>query len=47
MLPIHPERVRTAVKWTEEGNVLRIHVGLEGLEDLRADLAAGLARYRG
>lgn len=47
VLPIHPERVRTAVKWTADGNMLRIHVGLEGIEDLRADLAAGLARYRG
>lgn len=47
MLPIHPEKLRTAVKWTAEGNMLRIHVGLEGLEDLRADLAAGLERYRG
>ena len=45
MLPIHPERVRTAVKWSAEGTMLRIHVGLEGLEDLRADLAAGLVRY--
>ena len=47
MLPIHPERVRSAVKWTAEGNMLRIHVGLEGIEDLRADIAAGLDRYRG
>jgi cystathionine beta-lyase len=47
ILPIHPERVRSAVKWTAEGNMLRIHVGLEGVEDLRADLADGLARYRG
>lgn len=46
VLPIHPEKVRTAVKWTAEGNMLRIHVGLEGIEDLRADLAAGLERYR-
>jgi len=45
ILPIHPERLRTAVKWTAEGNMLRIHVGLEGVEDLRADLADGLARY--
>lgn len=47
MLPIHPERVRSAVKWTEDGTMLRLHIGLEGLEDLRADLAAGLARYHG
>ncbi|HEY9013054.1 MAG TPA: cystathionine beta-lyase [Devosia sp.] len=47
LLPIHPEKVRTAVDWKAEGNMLRVHVGLEGLEDLRADLAAGLARYFG
>lgn len=47
LLPIHPEKVRTAVDWTAEGNMLRVHVGLEGLEDLRADLASGLARYFG
>jgi len=45
MLPIHPEKTRTAVKWTSENTALRIHVGLEGVEDLRSDLAAGLARY--
>lgn len=45
MLPIHPEKTRTAVKWNAENTVLRIHVGLEGVEDLRSDLAAGLARY--
>ena len=45
MLPIHPEKTRTAVKWSSENTTLRIHVGLEGIEDLRSDLAAGLARY--
>ena len=47
MLPIYPEKLRTAVKWTAKGNMLRVHVGFEGLEDLRGDLAAGLSRYRG
>ncbi len=45
-LPIHPERIRTAVKWQEPGPMLRLHIGLEGVDDLRADLAAALARYR-
>ena len=45
-LPIHPEKVRTAVPWTEAGTMLRLHIGLEALDDLKADLAAGLARYR-
>lgn len=45
-LPIHPEKVRTAVKWQEPGPMLRLHIGLEGVDDLKADLAAALARYR-
>lgn len=44
-LPIKPERTRTAVPWTAEGNMFRVHVGLEDTEDLKADLAAGLSRY--
>jgi cystathionine beta-lyase len=42
-LPVHPERIRTAVPWTE-GPVLRLHAGLEDLDDLKDDLARGLAR---
>jgi cystathionine beta-lyase len=44
-VPVDPTRVRTAVPWTAPGQLLRIHVGLEGLDDLKADLAAGLERY--
>ncbi len=46
VLPINPERVRTAVKWTEPGPMLRLHIGLEGTGDLKSDLSAALARYR-
>ena len=45
-MPVHPERIRTAVPWTGEGNLFRIHIGLEGIDDLTADFAAGLERYR-
>jgi len=45
-LPIRPERIRTATKWTEPGPMLRLHIGLEGLDDLKSDLAAALERYR-
>lgn len=44
-LPIHPEKVRTAVKWGEPGPMLRLHIGLEGVDDLKTDLAEALARY--
>ena len=46
VLPINPERVRTAVKWMEPGPMLRLHIGLEGTADLKADLSAALERYR-
>lgn len=45
-LPIHPERARSATKWTEPGTMLRLHIGLEAVDDLKADLAAALERYR-
>jgi cystathionine beta-lyase len=45
-LPIAPGKIRTAVKWEEPGPMLRLHIGLEDVEDIKADLAAALARYR-
>ena len=45
-LPIHPERIRTAVNWNALGDMFRIHVGFEDIEDLKTDLQAGLERYR-
>lgn len=44
ILPTHPERSRTASAWQAGGPCLRLHVGLEDVEDLIADLADGLAR---
>lgn len=46
ILPIVPSKTRTIVQWTETGNMLRIHTGFENLDDLKADLSAGLKRYR-
>lgn len=45
VLPSKPARIRTAVPWANPGNLIRIHVGLEDFDDLKADLAAGLERY--
>ncbi|MEM8916370.1 MAG: cystathionine beta-lyase [Pseudomonadota bacterium] len=42
-LPAKP--MRTATKWDEPGDILRLHIGLEDVEDLTADLAAGLDRF--
>jgi len=44
-VPVDPRRMRTATPWTTPGQMLRIHVGFEGLDDLKADLASGLERY--
>lgn len=45
-LPFNPSNIRTAVPWTAEGQMFRLHVGLEDIEDLKADMAAGFERYR-
>ena len=42
IVPVRPER--TARPWREPGFLLRLHVGLEAVEDLIADLEAGFAR---
>ncbi|HKA65296.1 MAG TPA: cystathionine beta-lyase [Methyloceanibacter sp.] len=44
MIPFDPSTYRTATKWQAEGPALRLHVGLEDLDDLKADLEAGFAR---
>ena len=46
IMPIHPEEVRSATKWSSPGPCFRIHAGLEHPDDLTADLAAGFARLR-
>ena len=47
IIPAHPERIRTATRWEAAGPYLRLHVGLEDVDDLIADLDAGMARLRG
>lgn len=42
----NPTHARTAEKWTEPEPGIRLHIGLEHTDDLIADLAAGLARFR-
>ncbi len=46
MLPAHPAQSRTATTWDAEGQLLRVHVGLEDPEDLIADLEAGFKHLR-
>ncbi len=47
ILPFDPSEYRTATKWRGEGPALRLHIGLEDVDDLKADLEAGFARLAG
>ena len=44
LVPVNPVAVRTAVAWQEDGQLLRIHAGLEHADDLIAELDAALGR---
>jgi len=44
IIPTYPERIRTATQWNTAGPCLRLHVGLEDVNDLIADLDDGLGR---
>lgn len=46
IVPGNVASIRTATGWTEPGQLLRVHAGLEDPEDLIADLDAGFARLR-
>ena len=47
VIPFDPSGYRTATTWRAEGPALRFHIGLEDVDDLRADLEAGFARLAG
>ena len=44
LLPTDPRPLRTARPWSGDGQLMRIHVGLEHTDDLIADLEAGFRR---
>lgn len=44
-IPVNPKRHRTAQPWTYEGQLIRLHIGLENPDDLIDDLAVGLERF--
>lgn len=46
VLPFDPRGYRVATRWEAEGPAIRIHVGLEAMADLVADLEAAFARWR-
>jgi cystathionine beta-lyase len=45
-VPIDPQRIRSATRWEATGPAVRLQIGLEDVDDLIADLDAGLARFR-
>jgi cystathionine beta-lyase len=47
VVPADPERLRTATRWTSEGPLVRLQIGLEDTDDLIEDLASALAAYGG
>lgn len=44
LIPLNPTNARTATKWADDNVLLRVHAGLESVEDLIDDLEAGFAR---
>ena len=46
VIPFDPSGYRTATQWNEPGPALRFHIGLEHIDDLKADLSAGFERLR-
>lgn len=44
VIPFDPTSYRTATRWNAEGPALRFHIGLEDIDDLKADLEAGFQR---
>ena len=45
-VPKRPEDYRSATRWDCDGTVIRLQIGLEDVEDLKADLERGFAAVR-
>ena len=45
VIPFDCDSYRTATKWAPGGPTLRLHIGLEHVEDLKADLARGFEAF--
>ncbi len=46
LIPANVRKIRSAVPWRFEGPLLRAHIGLEDVDDLKDDLKDGLKRLR-
>ena len=47
IMPANPAANRTATKWKDQGQLIRIHAGLEDPDDLIEDLQQGFNRLNG
>jgi cysteine-S-conjugate beta-lyase len=47
VIPFDCADYRTATQWAPGGPALRLHIGLENVEDLKADLARGFEAFNG
>jgi cysteine-S-conjugate beta-lyase len=45
VIPFDCEGYRTATKWAPGGPTLRLHIGLENIDDLKADLERGFSAF--
>ncbi len=45
IVPQYPQSSRSACPWNREGQIIRLHAGLEDIQDLLEDLEAALERY--
>jgi cysteine-S-conjugate beta-lyase len=46
MVPTYPSTLRSSTRWEAPGPSVRIHIGLENVDDLIDDLERGFARLR-
>jgi cysteine-S-conjugate beta-lyase len=46
VIPFDCDTYRTATKWSPGGPTLRLHIGLESVDDLKADLDRGFAALK-
>ena len=47
VIPFDCSSYRSATKWAPDGPTLRLHIGLENVDDLKADLDRGFAAFNG
>ena len=46
IIPFDCDQYRTATKWSPGGSTLRLHIGLENVDDLKDDLDRGFAALK-